>query len=103
MAEMMEKVSTSLPEQETIVNICAADNKRAGVYTCIPKDLRRMWKLYKEYPDKVKLITDNKHASEFEIPAEWVKIRPKRKVSEEQKTAAAERLARIRSEKNESV
>lgn len=97
---MKPKVSTSVMEQETVINM-SADVKTAFVYTAMQRDLRRMWKLYAEHPDEVKVLKDDKYGTEFEIPAEWVRIKPKRAVSEEQRLAAAERFAAFRNKSDE--
>lgn len=98
--EMKPKDSVSFPEQETIVTSAPVDGKIAYVYTCVPKDLRRMWKLYSEHPDEVSIYKDDKYSTEFIVPSSWVKIRPKRKVSDEQREAAAQRLAAYRAHTN---
>lgn len=45
------------------------------------------------YPDKVKIISINNDGSAFfHVPIKWIKCSPPRKISEEQKEAAAERF-----------
>lgn len=60
----------------------------------------RILKLAERYPDEVKVLANNADGSIFaHVPVKYIKISPPRKISEEQRTAAAERLKRIREEK----
>lgn len=94
---MKKKVGNPIDEQETIINIDPSQiSKTATVYTTIPGDLRKMWKLHEKYPDDVKVLHDDKYGSEFEVPRKWVTVRRPRTLSEESRIAAAERLAKIR-------
>lgn len=101
MLKMKVKVTTPTCDQETNINYGPVDGKMASFYTCLPRDLKRMWKLYEEYPDEVEIKADDKYGTEFMIPQAWVRIRPPRKMSEEQRQAAAERLARARASATE--
>lgn len=48
------------------------------------------------HPDEVKLIVENKDGSAiFHVPVNWIKCSPPRKVSDEQKEAAAERFRQM--------
>lgn len=48
------------------------------------------------HPDKVKIIAENKDGSAlFHVPVNWIKCSPPRKISEEQKEAAAERFRQM--------
>lgn len=97
--EMKPKVGNPFDEQETIINIDPAQiSDRCTVYTTIPADIRRMWRLYENNPDDVILVHDDKYGSEFSIPRKWVVIRKPRQVSEEQRLAAKERFAKYRAE-----
>ena len=51
--------------------------------------------------DEVKIVSDGKDALIAHIPVKFVKISPSRKVSEEQKLAAAERLKNYRATKTQ--
>ena len=44
-----------------------------------------------EYPDDIKLVSSNGEFDRYLIPKKWVKIRPPRKMTEEQRAAAIER------------
>lgn len=97
--KMKPKIGNPFDEQETIINIDPAQvSDRCRVYTTLPADIKRMWKLYEENPDEVELVHDDKYGSEFSIPRRWVVIRKPRQVSEEQRLAAAERFAKYRAE-----
>lgn len=92
MQEMMPKVRTSFDEQETVINAGPTEQGRAFIFTNVPKDLRKLWKLYNQRPDEVELIKDDKYGTEFRIPEKWVRIYPSRKVSEDRKAQLTERL-----------
>lgn len=48
------------------------------------------------HPEEVKLIAENKDGSAlFHVPVNWIKCSPPRKLSEEQKEAAAERFRQM--------
>lgn len=94
---MIDKISTPLEEQETIINISPNQvSVTASVYSSLQSHINKLWKLHEQYPDDVKIIRDDKYGTEFEVPRKWIKVKPPRKVSEEQRLAAAERLARVR-------
>ena len=94
---MIEKIGNPLDEQETVINIAPVQvREKAYVYTSIPHELNRLWKLHEQYPDEVEISTDDKYGTEFIVPRDWVKIKPKRQLSEEQRRIAAERLAAYR-------
>lgn len=94
---MIRKTGNPLDEQETIINIDPAQiSKTATVYSTIPADINRMWKLHEKYPEECKVIHDDKYGTEFAVPRNWVKVRRPRQMSEEQRIAATEHLARIR-------
>lgn len=90
------KDSISLEEQETVINYSPAERKTATIYTSSQRDLRRLWKIYEQHPDEVQIVRDDKYGTEFRIPESWIRIRPKKEISEERRIAAAEQLAAIR-------
>ena len=58
--------------------------------------------LAEEYPDDVKIISKRDDMVEVAFPKKWVKIRPPRKLTEEQRVNAVERgraLAALAAEK----
>lgn len=90
-------VNLSKEERETIILYTEADD-RAEVYTHNKKMINRLAKLYAERPDEVEKIREaDTGAVTYTVPRDWVRVSPKRKMSDAQKAAAAERLAAIRS------
>lgn len=86
----------SREERETIILYTEADD-RAEVYTHNKKMINRLAKLYAERPDEVKKIREaDTGAVTYTVPRDWIKVVPKRRVSEEHRIAAAERLAALR-------
>lgn len=101
--DMKPKVGNPFDEQETIINIDPAQiSDKCTIYTTIPADVKRMWRLYENNPDDVELVHDDKYGSEFKIPRKWVVIRKPRQVSEEQRLAAKERFAKYRTEHSDA-
>ena len=84
-----------LEEQETNVNYNAKDLE-ANVYTAYPRDINRFKKLVQENPNDVKLIREDENGITISVPKNWVKVRPPRKMSEEQKMKNALRLQALR-------
>lgn len=78
-------------EKETYINTTEAD-KTASIYSNSTHWIQRMKKLMEQYPDKVKLEYEDANGASFIFPKSWMKVRPPREVSEEQRLAAAERL-----------
>lgn len=96
---MIPKVGNPYDEQETIINIDPKQiSDRASVYTTIPAMINRMWALHEKYPEDVLVTHDDKYGSEFTVPRDWVKIKPKRQMTEEEKQALAARLNSGRTE-----
>ena len=84
-------------EQETIISFSPPQiSKTAEVYTCMPNMLNKLRKLSESRPDCVKIKRDLGDALFAEVDRACVKITPKRIVSDEQRRAAAERLAQRR-------
>lgn len=69
----------------------------AGVTAPSASSLKnRLFSLMKKYPDKVKLIRENLDGSVFfHIPISYVKIRPQRELTEEQREAASNRMQQM--------
>lgn len=85
-------------EKETYINTTEAD-KTATLYSSSSNWIARMKKLAEQYPDKVIMDYEDQNGASFTFPKSWMKVRPPREVSEEQRLAAAERLKTWR-EKN---
>ena len=92
--------SLSKYEQEIIINL-NNDDATATVYSSNPYWTRRLQRLATEYPNDVKLVNKDVTSETYELPKKWIKIQPKRFVSEEQRQAAKERFARMREENPE--
>lgn len=83
---------------ETIINF-NAEEKTANCFT-LDKTMKRRWeKLIEERPEEVNVIQRSDDLLEIEVPKKWVKVKPPRKVSDEQKAAASERLKAAREKK----
>ena len=85
--------------KETAVNYIVGE-KIATFYTAekIYIDYIKEW--VKEYPNDIKIEYKNKDGSLIcQIPKSWVKIKPPRKMSEEQRERAAERFRKMWEEK----
>lgn len=86
----------SREERETIILYTEADD-RAEVYTHNKKMINRLAKLCAERPDEVEKIREaDTGAVTYTVPRDWIRVVPKRRVSEECRAAAAERLAALR-------
>ena len=86
----------SREERETIILYTEADD-RAEVYTNNKKMINRLAKLYAERPDEVEKIREaDTGAVTYPVPRDWVKIIPKRRLSEEQRAAITDRFAAMR-------
>lgn len=83
---------------ETIINF-NAEEKTANCIT-LDKTVKRRWeKLIEERPEEVNVIQRSDDLLEIEVPKKWVKVKPPRKVSDEQKAAASDRLKAAREKK----
>lgn len=77
-------------------------DKRATVSFSQGKYISRIKKLKEKYPDEVEIVAENPDGSLYaHIPTKWVKINPPKEISEEQKQAMIENLAKCRSESDE--
>lgn len=60
----------------------------------------KLMRYARERPEEVKLMVENKDGSAFfHVPVSYIKVSPPRKVSEEQREAAGERLRKMWEEK----
>lgn len=88
-------------EKETIINFNNAEQS-ASCYTLNIQKRQMLLNLAEEYPDDVKIISKRNDMVEVTFPKKWVKIRPPRKLTEEQRVNAVERgraLAALAAEK----
>lgn len=66
------------------------------------KYISKMKRLHAKFPDEIKYFVENKDGSVCaEVPLTWIKISHPKKVSDEQREAARERLAKARKDKRE--
>lgn len=98
---LKDRMSVPPEEQETSIIICPIDKDTASVYTSTPAMIRKIYKWADEYPDQVKIISDDGYGVIVEVPVSWASLKPykKRVMTEEQKQAAAARLAALRERK----
>ena len=79
-------------EQETIVNFNESDSA-ATVYTYNGAFKKKLRLLSEQFPSDAKFIREDQHGGvTYSIPKRWIKIRAPRILTEEQRTANAERL-----------
>ena len=80
----------SREELETVV-VIEPPEKRAHIYSNYQSTINHLRKYAEEYPE-VTLERDEGDAIEIIVPDSWVKIKPPRKLSEEQRLKSAQRL-----------
>ena len=91
-------------EQETTINVFPkVVTDRAEVYTCIQPTINRLKKLSAQHPGKVEIRELKPYGVIASVPCEWIKITPKRnvkprKLTDEERRIATERLAKAREE-----
>ena len=78
-------------ERETIINMNDAE-PTANIFTQQAPMMRKLLKLAEERPDDVKILKQTEEMLEVSVPKKYVKIRPPRFMSEEQKIAARDRM-----------
>lgn len=89
-------------EQETIINFCA-DDKTAHVYTCDSVYIRKLDKLCERCPDIYKVVKQDECSKTYSMPKRLVSFRVPRELTEEQRAAAVERLAKMRGQSADEV
>lgn len=87
-------------EQETILLYNNAE-KEANVYSCNEDVKKQVRQLAKDFPEQVKIKRDDEIAIDAVVPKKWIKIVPPRKLSDEQRKAAAERMKSVRLRRKE--
>ena len=78
-------------EQETIISFNAGE-QTATVYTRDPAVMRKVDALVIEYPDTYKCIGETDIDKTYEMPKSFVSYRKPRRLSDEQREAAKERM-----------
>ena len=82
-------------EEETIINFNAGD-QIATLYTRDPAVMRKVDALVIEFPDTYKCIGETDIDKTYEMPKSFVSYRKPRRLSEEQREAARERIYAIK-------
>lgn len=90
-------------EQETIITY-NEEEKTAGVYTHNKALLRKLEQLSQARPDECKLegITRGGQAADYIIPKSWVRITPKRLLTEAEKMQRMEAVKMARMARNKT-
>jgi len=97
---MKDKISIPLEEQETHISRYPYEmNDTCEIYTTIPSEMKRLERLVNTYPNIYILIKDDQYSYTVRCPYKLVKARSPRQISDEQRQAAAERLAAARANK----
>ena len=78
-------------EQETTIVIDHKE-KRVLLYSCHPATVEKMRKWASEYADTVQLRSYDQYGINLTVPVSWVKLKPPRQYTEEQKQAMRDRL-----------
>ena len=95
-------------EKETIITFNEAE-KTAGVYTHNAALLRKLAELAEERPEECRLEKLSRwnegkvQAADYIIPKAWVKIRPSRILSEEERARLAESAARMNAARDKNA
>lgn len=93
----------TIKREELDTSICIDPlTKTATVWSTIPTTVKRLYKLAEEYDD-VSIDLDNEFGLGIVVPMNWVKVRPPRKISDEQKAAMAERMKKARKREQEET
>ena len=81
------------------------DHKTAFVSVDDMSWINKLEKLKSEHPDEVDILftpEENDGMLVARLPKRWIKIMPPRRMSEEQRQACVERLAKMRGEKSDA-
>lgn len=90
----------NINEQETTINLYPAQvSREADVYTCIPDMMKRLRKYAHDRPDCVRITKDTGSEVFAVLDRACIRIAPKRKLTDEQRRKASERLALAREAK----
>lgn len=96
----IKKIPCPKEEQETTIVIDPIA-KKANVFSSIPAEINRLYKLLENPESSVEL--DTQYGLMISVPMNWVKIKPPvtRSYTEEQRKAMSKRLANARKAKEE--
>lgn len=82
-------------ERETIITFNEME-RTAEVFTYNKKIRTKLLKCLEEHPDECKLVKENQDGGiTFIVDKSWIKVAPKRRVSEEQREKLRERAKRM--------
>ena len=90
--------SLSKYEQETVINFNAGE-QTAIVYTRDKAVMRRIDALVIEFPDVYRLVSETDIDKTYSMPKSYISYRKPRRLSEEQRISARERMERINEKK----
>lgn len=94
---MKQKVSIPQDEQELHINYSPSEmGKECEVYTTIPHLMKYLEKLVNKFPDVITVVNDDEYGYTVRMPWKLIKPRAPRIITDEQRLAAAERLAALR-------
>lgn len=77
-------------EKETVINFNNAEST-ASYYTLNSAKRQMLLNLAKEYPDDVKITKKTDDMVEAVFPKSWIKVRPPRKLTDDQRAELVER------------
>lgn len=83
----------SLYEMETNINY-EREGETATIYTANPVDIRKLDKLYEERHKEMILKSSSVSSRTYIVPKKWIKIRPNKILTEEQKEKLSENARR---------
>lgn len=100
MKKKQKKISLKKHERETIINY-NAEEKKGTIYTSIKKDIKKLDKLSKEFPEKYKLIKKDEVSKTYEFDKKLCSIRRyvKMNLTDDEKQRRSERLKYYRKSK----
>lgn len=96
--------NVSLDEQETVINYYPKKiSEDAEIYTSDPVVVKKLRKLVANDPENAVIISEDEYGLMMTVPRSWIKISAPRKLkmTDEQRSAAADRLRLAREAKKE--
>lgn len=81
-------------EQETI-SLTNAGEQTATVYTAEKAVMRKLDRYVREYPEVYQLVSQNEISKTYSMPKSYITFRKPRKISEEQRELAREKMKAI--------
>ena len=86
-------------EMETVVNYNAGE-QTATVYTRDKSVMRKLDRLVEDYPDSYKLLRQTDIDKTYSMPKSYVTYRKPRRISDEQREQARQRMSKLNSSDN---